>query len=63
MPGTKNTFVLFTMGRHHYKNLVSPFVMAWKESGLQGKPDFTLIRTAVSTYVRVHTYTRTHNTA
>jgi len=56
MPGTKNSFVLFTKGRHHCKNLVALLVLAWKESCLQGKPDFTLIRTAVSKYVSAHTW-------
>ncbi|AWO98439.1 Hypothetical protein SMAX5B_001507 [Scophthalmus maximus] len=46
-----NQFVLYTKGKGPSKNLNANLQSAWKDMGLAGVINFTLIRTAVATYV------------
>lgn len=46
-----NKFVLYTKGKGPSKNLNANLQSAWKDMGLAGVINFTLIRTAVATYV------------
>ncbi|XP_041835362.1 uncharacterized protein LOC121636137 [Melanotaenia boesemani] len=48
----KNSFVLFTKGRGPSKNLNTYLRLAWREMGLQGEINFTLLRTAIATYAK-----------
>ncbi|XP_041840379.1 uncharacterized protein LOC121639285 [Melanotaenia boesemani] len=48
----KNSFLLYTKGRGPSKNLNVYLRMAWREMGLSGEINFTLIRTAIATYAK-----------
>ncbi|XP_041831569.1 uncharacterized protein LOC121633523 isoform X1 [Melanotaenia boesemani] len=48
----KNSFLLFTKGKGPSKNLNTYMRLAWREMGLQGEINFTLIRTAIATYAK-----------
>ncbi|XP_035478727.2 uncharacterized protein LOC118299259 [Scophthalmus maximus] len=47
-----NKFVLYTKGKGPSKNLNANLQSAWKDMGLAGVINFTLIRTAVATYAK-----------
>ncbi|XP_030579166.1 uncharacterized protein LOC115775772 isoform X2 [Archocentrus centrarchus] len=45
---SRNRSVLFTLGKHPFKNVNRYLQMAWDEMGLKGEINFTLIRTALA---------------
>ncbi|XP_030582077.1 uncharacterized protein LOC115778162 [Archocentrus centrarchus] len=45
---SRNRYVLFTLGKHPFKNVNRYLQMAWDKMGLKGEINFTLIRTALA---------------